>query len=74
MEVFLFVIAIVLIANYFSYKKEAIKLANKVDHVENSVVQKELDAVKQRLAVLEKIVTDKRYDLNEELNNLKRED
>lgn len=70
MEVFLFVIAIILISNYFSYKKEMLKLGHKVDKVEDGLVQKDLEAVKQRLAVLEKIITDKNYDLNEEFRML----
>lgn len=70
MDVFLFVIAIVLISNFFSYKKEMAKLGTKVDHVQSSAVNNELDNIKQRLIVLEKIVTDKNYDLNEEISSL----
>jgi len=70
MDVFFFVVAIVLITNFFSYKKEMAKLGSKVDHVEDNAVKNELDNIKQRLIVLEKIVTDKRYDLNEEISNL----
>lgn len=70
MDVFLFIIAIVLIGNFFSYKKEMAKLGTKVDHAENNAVRNELANIKQRLVVLEKIVTDKNYDLNEELSNL----
>jgi len=70
MDVFLFIIAIVLIGNFFSYKKEMAKLGTKVDHAEESATKNELDNIKQRLIVLEKIVTDKNYDLNEEISNL----
>jgi hypothetical protein len=72
MDVFLFVIAIVLISNFFSYKKEMAKLGSKVDHVEDNAMKNELDNIKQRLIVLEKIVTDKNYELNEEISNLKK--
>lgn len=72
MDVFIFIIVIVLIANFFSYKKDMAKLGTKVDHVEDNAMKNELDNVKQRLIVLEKIVTDKNYDLNEELSNLTR--
>lgn len=72
MDVFLFIIAIVLIGNFFSYKKEMAKLGTKVDHAENNAIKSELDNIKQRLIVLEKIVTDKNYDLNEEITNLNR--
>lgn len=70
MDVFLFIIAIVLIGNFFSYKKEMAKLGTKVDHAEESAMKNELNNIKQRLIVLEKIVTDKNYDLNEEISNL----
>ena len=70
MDVFIFIVAIVFIANYFSYKKEMAKLGTKVDHVEDNAMKNELDNVKQRLIVLERIVTDKNYDLNEKLSNL----
>ena len=70
MNVFLFVIAIVLIGNFFSYKKEMARLGSKVERVEDNVTQKELEAIKQRLIVLEKILTDKHYDLNEEFRTL----
>ncbi|MGK0371978.1 MAG: hypothetical protein ACJAW1_002222 [Glaciecola sp.] len=33
-------------------------------------MQKELDVMAERLAVLEKIVTDEKYQLNKELNSL----
>lgn len=72
MDVFLFIIAIVFIGNFFSYKKEMAKLGTKVDRVENSATQKELANIKQRLIVLERIVTDKRYDLNAEISELER--
>lgn len=74
MDVFIFIVAIVLITNYFSYKKDMAKLGTKVDHVEDNAVKNELDNIKQRLIVLERIVTDKNYDLNEEISSLRRAD
>ena len=38
----------------------------------NTMDQQELDALKERVKVLEKIVTDERYDLRRELNQLER--
>ena len=72
MDVFIFVVAIVLIINYFSYKKEMAKLGTKVDHVEDNMTQKEQDSIKQRLIVLERIVTDKQYDLNAQISDLEK--
>ncbi|MFT6269384.1 MAG: flagellar motility protein MotE (MotC chaperone) [Alphaproteobacteria bacterium] len=37
---------------------------------EHAQMQKELDVMAERLAVLEKIVTDEKYQLNKELNSL----
>jgi hypothetical protein len=48
-----------------------LKMMTKMNQMEEGAVQRELVAIKQRLAVLEKIVTDKRYDLNEEFNSLR---
>lgn len=73
MDVFIFIIVIVLITNFFTYKKDMAKLGTKVDHVEDSAMKNELNNIKQRLIVLERIVTDKNYDLNEELSNLTRD-
>ncbi|OFE12807.1 hypothetical protein PHACT_06375 [Pseudohongiella acticola] len=70
MEVFAFIVMIVLITQFFDYRKSMAKLNNKVSEVNDSQVQKELENVKQRLAVLERIVTDKNYDLKEELGKL----
>ena len=70
MDVFIFIVAIVFIANYFSYKKQMAKLGTKIDHVEDSATQKELDNIKQRLIVLERIVTDKNYELEKEISEL----
>lgn len=66
-----FIVLIVLITQFFEYRKSMAKLNSKVNDLGDSTVQRELDNVKQRLAVLERIVTDKNYDLNDELSQMK---
>ena len=65
-----FIAIIVIAGNYFNYKTTVAKLGDRMDDMEDSNLQKELDNIKQRLAVLEKIITDKNYDLNEEFSEL----
>jgi hypothetical protein len=69
--VFLFVLCISGMGMFFDYRKQQLKMMAKMNQLEESSVQRELAAIKQRLAVLEKIVTDKRYDLDEEFNSLR---
>ncbi|MES2624785.1 MAG: hypothetical protein V4628_05875 [Pseudomonadota bacterium] len=69
--VFLFVFALSAMGMFFDYRKQQLKMMEKMNQMEEGTVQRELTAVKQRLAVLEKIITDKRYDLNEEINSLR---
>ncbi|HDZ09445.1 hypothetical protein [Pseudohongiella sp.] len=71
MEVFTFIVLIVLITQFFEYRKSMAKLNAKVGEANDSQVQKELENVKQRLIVLERIVTDKNYDLNEEFGKIR---
>jgi hypothetical protein len=66
-----FIVLIVLITQYFQYRKSMAKLNSKVSDINDNSIQRELDNVKQRLAVLEKIVTDKSYDLNDELSKFR---
>lgn len=66
-----FIVLIVLITQFFEYRKSMAKLNSKVNDLGDSTVQRELDNVRQRLAVLERIVTDKNYDLNDELSQMK---
>jgi hypothetical protein len=66
-----FIVLIVLISQFFDYRKSMAKLNTKVSDINENAVQKELDNVKQRLAVLERIVTDKSYDLNDELSKIR---
>ncbi len=60
-----------LITQYFEYRKSMTKLDRKVSSISDNEIQKELDNVRQRLIVLERIVTDKNYDLNEEFSKIK---
>lgn len=73
MEIFAFIVLIVLIIQFFEYRKSMAKLKAKVGEVNDSQLQKELENVKQRLIVLERIVTDKNYDLNEEFGKIRGE-
>jgi hypothetical protein len=66
-----YIVLIVLITQYFGYRKGMTKLDRKVSSISDNEIQKELDNVKQRLIVLERIVTDKNYDLNDELSKIK---
>lgn len=66
-----YIVLIVLITQYFEYRKSMTKLNHKVTSISENEIQKELDNVRQRLAVLERIVTDKNYDLNDELHRIK---
>jgi hypothetical protein len=56
---------------FADYRKQQLKMMDKMNDMEQGALQKELTAIKQRLAVLEKIITDKRYDLDEELSLLR---
>ncbi|MDO9478089.1 MAG: hypothetical protein Q8S94_03635 [Pseudohongiella sp.] len=66
-----YIVLIVLITQYFEYRKGMTKLDRKVSSISENEIQKELENVKQRLVVLERIVTDKNYDLNDELSKIK---
>jgi len=70
-----FCFAIAALGMYFDYRKHRLMMMDKINEMEDGVLQKDmqrdLDVVKQRLAVLEKIVTDKGYDLNEEIASLR---
>jgi len=70
-QLLVFFVLIVLITQYFQYRKSMAKLDSKVSDINDNSIQRELDNVKQRLAVLEKIVTDKSYDLHDELSKFR---
>lgn len=56
---------------YFEHKKSQMKLQAKLSDMEHGQVHKELAEIKQRLVVLERIVTDRGYSLNEEFATLR---
>jgi hypothetical protein len=68
---FVFVLPITIIGIVSGHKKEMAKLKLKLGDSQAQNVVNELDAVKSRLEVLEAIVTDKKYQLNAELDALK---
>lgn len=55
-----------IINSILSYKKEKHK-----NSTSSSFDQQELESLKERVATLEKIVTDEKYQLNREFDNLK---
>lgn len=64
------ILLIVLVSSFVEYKKSLLQMKAKLNDFEESVVVKELESVKARLAVLEIIITDKSYDLREEMERL----
>ena len=68
------VILIVLISHYFSYKKSTAatlsKLKKEIHEASNEDLEKELSNLKERVQVLEEIVTDRRFDLDRKIGNL----
>jgi len=66
-----FVLPIVIIGVWTSHKKEMTKLNASLNDSEKENMKNELAAVKTRLEVLEAIVTDKKYQLHQEITELK---
>lgn len=66
-----FVLPIVIIGVWTTHKKEMAKLSASLNDSEKENIKNELVAVKTRLEVLEAIVTDKKYQLNQEITELK---
>jgi hypothetical protein len=56
---------------FFDHKKEQMKLQAKLSEMQEGQVQQELTAIRQRLGVLERIITDKGYHLSDEISSLK---
>lgn len=71
---FMFVLPIAFFAIWTSHKKEMVKLNKELGKSEQANMQNELAAVKTRLEVLEAIVTDKKYQLDQEITNLRSQD
>lgn len=69
---FMFVLPITLIGIFTSHKKEMTKLKLQLGDTQAQNVENEMEAVKSRLEVLEAIVTDKKYQLNAELEELRK--
>ncbi|WP_026376736.1 DUF2746 domain-containing protein [Aestuariibacter salexigens] len=69
---FAFVLPIVFFGIWTTHKKEMAKADTKLNSSEKENLKNELAAVKSRLEVLEAIVTDKKYQLNEEIGQLSR--
>ena len=68
---FAFVLPIVLVGTWTSHKKEMAKVNANLNISEKENMQNELASVKTRLEVLEAIVTDKKYQLHQEITELK---
>jgi hypothetical protein len=68
---FAFVLPIVMVGTWTSHKKEMAKANANLNNSEKEKMQNELASVKSRLEVLEAIVTDKKYQLHQEINELK---
>ena len=71
---FMFVLPIVFFAIWTGHKKEMVKLNKELGKSEQANLKNELAAVKTRLEVLEAIVTDKKYQLDQEITNLQSQD
>jgi Na+-transporting methylmalonyl-CoA/oxaloacetate decarboxylase gamma subunit len=68
---FAFVLPIVMVGTWTSHKKEMAKANANLNNSEKQNMQNELASVKSRLEVLEAIVTDKKYQLAQEITELK---
>lgn len=75
-EVFVFVIIVVIIAcgsgvvnNYLKNQRERTLMSGE----EDEAVYQELAVLRERIEVLEKIVTDEKYQLERDLNRLERQ-
>ncbi|MCC2617794.1 hypothetical protein LJ739_16200 [Aestuariibacter halophilus] len=67
---FFFVAPIVIIGMWTSHKKDMAKMKMELGKSEKQNIDNEFAALKSRLEVLEAIVTDKKYQLNEEISQL----
>lgn len=68
---FLFVLPIVFMGMWMEHKKSMAKMKVELDDTEKQGLKDELSGVKKRLEVLEAIVTDKKYELGQEINKLR---
>ena len=58
------------VQRYFAHKTEVKKLESEGGNAETKKLQQEVESLKQRVEVLEKIVTDKNYQLKEQFRDL----
>ncbi|RYV00749.1 hypothetical protein SOPP22_18265 [Shewanella sp. OPT22] len=58
-------------ADFFKYRLRMKQLEAKIDSSDKMKLIDEVESVKHRLVVLEKIITDKGYEVSEEINKLK---
>jgi hypothetical protein len=56
--------------DYFKYKTKMRELETKLNESEKVKVDDEISSMKHRLVVLEKIITDKGYEIDNEIRNL----
>ena len=68
---FAFVLPIVVIGVWTTHKREMAKVNANLNNSEKENMHNELASVKSRLEVLEAIVTDKKYQLHQEITELK---
>ena len=66
--VFIFVIYMTKMGN--EHQKEKLKIKSGVFETENAAYKQEIEELKERVAVLEKIVTNDKYDLKKEIDKL----
>ena len=59
------------VGDYFKQKAKMNALEKKVDSSEKVQLDEEISSIKHRLVVLEKIVTNKGYQIDEEIEKLK---
>ncbi len=67
---FAFVLPIVIYGIRTSHQKKMAKFGAEDERIEAQALEAELVSVKERLAVLERIVTDGRYELDQEFKRL----
>ncbi|MFK7913613.1 MAG: hypothetical protein AB8B93_06835 [Pseudomonadales bacterium] len=72
MSVFTMVVWIVVVGCLSGIVHDYLKTRRLEARSNTNMDQREFDALKERVSVLEKIVTDERYDLRRELNQLER--
>lgn len=67
---FCFVLPIVFFGTWTTHKQKMREMESQIDHTEKDALKEELAGVKKRLEVLEAIVTDKKYQLDQEIREL----